>query len=97
MATFEEASPYASSLQNIQMGDLHARRVPDVPEDVNFLMEHLNDPNFDLTRSRPPSFSTQETRSKKDIYASSDFDNESQFDSDRYSISQHSTAVEFEE
>ena len=24
------------------------RHVPDVPEDVNFLIEHLNDPNFDL-------------------------------------------------
>jgi hypothetical protein len=25
--------------------------VPDVPEDIDFLMEHLNDPNYDLRRS----------------------------------------------
>lgn len=29
------------------LSTLRHRGVPDVPEDVDFLMEHLNDPNFD--------------------------------------------------
>jgi len=53
----------------------------------------LNDPNFDLTKSRPPSFSSAETRTKKDIYESSDVDAESQFDSDRYSTSRADSQV----
>ena len=91
MATLEKVHP--SSPEHVDLGD--DRHVPDVPEDVGFL-EHLNDPNYDLTESRPPSFFSVERRSKKDIYESSDFDTESQFDSDRYSTS-HSTAIDFDE
>jgi len=36
------------------------RGVPDVPDDIDFFMEHLNDPNYDLTnRSRTSVVSTQ--------------------------------------
>ena len=85
----------AVSAEHIDQRDLRSRHVPDVPEDIDFLLEHLNDPNFDLTQSRPPSFSSAGTRrkTKKDIYESSDVDAESQFDSDRYSISRAESQV----
>ena len=90
MATLADAPQYTPSVEHF---DLRARHVPDVPEDVDFLMEHLNDPNFDLTKSRPPSFVSAETRTKKDFYESSDVDAESQFDSDRYSTSRAESQV----
>jgi hypothetical protein len=86
----EDAPQYA---EHIDLHDMRRRHVPDVPEDVDFLLEHLNDPNFDLTKSRPPSFVSAETRTKKDIYESSDIDTESQFDSDRYSTSRAESQV----
>ena len=90
-----DAPQYSASVERIDLRDLRSRHVPDVPEDVDFLLEHLNDPNFDLTQSRPPSFLSTETRrkSKKDIYDSSDIDAESQFDSDRYSTSRAESQV----
>jgi hypothetical protein len=94
MATLADAPHYSTSAEHIDQHELRRRHVPDVPEDVEFLMEHLNDPNFDLTKSRPPSFASEETRTKKDLYES---DVESQFDSDRYSTSRagsHVTAVD---
>lgn len=78
---------------------LRHRNVPDVPEDVDFLMEHLNDPNFDLKRSYPPSVNSvsADVQGKK-IYAydQSDYDAESQVDSDR-PASRNSTAIEFDD
>jgi len=104
MTTLEEARPYptphyASSVEHISLRNLQARHVPDVPEDVDFLMEHLNDPNYDLNQSRPPSFlSVVDKKSKKDAYAASETDAESHFD---YSISgaesRNSTAIDFDE
>ena len=77
-----------TTTDNIDLRDLRSRHVPDVPEDVDFLMEHLNDPNFDLAQSRPPSFSERST--KKDFY---DNDAESQCNSDRYSTSRAESQV----
>jgi hypothetical protein len=74
-----DAPHYSASVEQIDLRDLRARHVPDVPEDVDFLLDHLNDPNFDLSSRRA------ESRIKKDTYESSDIDTESQFDSDRYS------------
>ena len=88
-----DAPQYSASVEHIDLRDLRARHVPDVPEDVDFLLEHLNDPNFDLTQSRPPSFASTKRRAKKDIYESSDIDAESQFDSDRYSTSRAESQV----
>jgi len=34
----------------------HMPKIPDVQKDVDFIMEHFNDPNFDL--SYPPSFAS---------------------------------------
>jgi hypothetical protein len=44
----EEEIPNTSSPQ--QVHDLHARSMPGIQKDVDFIMEHLNDPNFDLSR-----------------------------------------------
>lgn len=95
MATLADAPNYSPSVEHIDQNDLRRRHVPDVPEDVEFLLEHLNDPNFDLTKSRPPSFvsAATVTKTKKDIYESSDIDAESQFDSDRYSTSRAESQV----
>jgi len=45
----EEAKPNTSSTE--QVHDLHVRNIPDVlvQKDLEFVMEHLNDPNFDLS------------------------------------------------
>jgi hypothetical protein len=71
-------------------------------DDVDFLMEHLNDPNYDLKNSRPSlDYDEYNLSAGKKEYASSDIDNESQFGSDRYSTSRadsrNSTAIEFDE
>ena len=69
------------------------RGVPDVPEDVDFLMEHLNDPNFDYY-SDSHSFSDSSTQvfdiERKSIsdagpIRSSEFDTQSRSESMRYS------------
>ena len=85
----------SSTDQVMTPSTLRERNIPDVPEDVDFIMEHLNDPNYDLN-SRPPSF----TSVVKKKYQS-DGEAESQFDSDRYSTSRaesrNSTAIDFDE
>jgi len=101
MATMDEANAYQTSTEQVQMSNLRARHVPDVPEDIDFFMEHLNDPNYDL-KARPPSFrSVDEKKSTKKAYAGSEVDAESQYDSDRYSTSRaesrNSTAIDFDE
>ncbi len=76
---------------------MRVRNVPDVPEDVDFLMDHLNDPNYDLKKG-PPSISGSEGGEKKKRGSYSDTD--SQFDSDRYTDrpeSRNSTAIDFDE
>ncbi|KAF4623976.1 hypothetical protein D9613_001694 [Agrocybe pediades] len=96
----EDTRPYSSSTEQIdQHAHFRARIVPDVPEDVDFLMEHLNDPNFDLKKNHPPSFESLEKGGKK-FYAS-EIDTDSHFESDRYSTSRaesrNSTAIDFDD
>lgn len=65
---------------------LRARHVADVPQDVDFLMEHLNDPNFDLTKPvHVPRSDSQEFSEKqeKKLYEHS-VDADSHFDSEPY-------------
>lgn len=76
------------------------RRAPDVPEDVDFLMEHLNDPNFDLKKPMQLSASSESWEmDRKKEYDPSDADTDSQFD--RYSTSRaesrSSAAIDFDE
>lgn len=79
---------------------IRPRRVPDVPEDVEYLMEHLNDPNIDLKKPLPPLPSSEnwEMNPKKFSYESSDADTDSQFD--RYSSSRaesRTSAIDFDD
>jgi hypothetical protein len=95
MATQDEKA-FTSSTERVNVpSTLRERNVPDVPEDVDFIMEHLNDPNYDL-KSRPPSFVSVDSKGYK-----TDGEAESQFDSDRYSTSRaesrSSTAIDFDE
>ena len=86
---------------------IRQRHVPDVPEDVDFLMEHLNDPNYDLKKPVPShdarSSDSLELENKKVhlSYSPSDIDAESHMGSDRYSTSRaesrNSTAIDFDE
>ncbi|TFK41282.1 OPT oligopeptide transporter [Crucibulum laeve] len=97
----EDAKAYSSSTDQVELPNLlRPRRVPDVPEDVDFLMEHLNDPNYDL--KRPSSIRSADGKTKKGMsYDPSEIDAESQFDSDRYSTSRaesrNSTAIDFDD
>ncbi|KAF8078330.1 OPT oligopeptide transporter [Lyophyllum atratum] len=77
------------------------RQVPDVPEDVDFMMEHLNDPNFDLKKPRSVrSVGDFKSKEAKASYAASE-DADSHYESDRYSTSRaesrNSTAIEFDD
>ncbi|KAJ7893455.1 OPT oligopeptide transporter protein-domain-containing protein [Mycena olivaceomarginata] len=93
---------YASSTEELPQY-VRRRNVPDVPEDVDYMMEHLNDPNFDLKKPLAKPISLESLRSQTDqknpAYAPSDTDFES---SDRYSSpsragSRNSTAIEFDD
>lgn len=88
---------------------LRHRAVPDVPEDVDFLMEHLNDPNFDyhseLQSLSDSSTDVFELERKKASDAGSlrpsDFDAESRSESIRHSTASRSetqgTAFDYDE
>ena len=96
----DDSRPYTSSTDQFDNHvSFRPRTVPDVPEDVDFLLEHLNDPNYDLKKNHPPSFESLEKGGKK-FYAS-EIDTESHFESDRYSTSRaesrNSTAIDFDE
>ncbi|KAJ7506577.1 OPT oligopeptide transporter protein-domain-containing protein [Mycena galericulata] len=99
----DDLKPYTSSNEALPQY-VRRRTVPDVPEDVDYMMEHLNDPNIDLKKplAKPISLeSLKSTRSQttKPGYAQSDVDFDS---SDRYSApsragSRDSTVVEFDD
>lgn len=84
------------------------RHVPDVPEDVDFLMDHLNDPNYDIRHGpHSPSASSDSLAmdKKKASSLSGDFsvkeselDTESQIESTRYTAtSRMSDFTDFDE
>ena len=47
-----ETKSHSTAINVAVLPALCHRGVPDVPEDVDFLMEHLNDPNFDYEAER---------------------------------------------
>jgi len=59
----EEARLYTSATK--QVDDLHTRNMPDIQKDTEFVMEHLNDPNFDLTQL--PSYIVEGESTKGDV------------------------------
>jgi len=75
------------------------RHMPDVPEDIDFLLDHLNDPNLDLKQV----YAVRPFKEKpsKSLYDRSEIDTESRYESDRYSPSRAdsraSAAIDFEE
>ncbi|KAF8649748.1 hypothetical protein AX16_005518 [Volvariella volvacea WC 439] len=92
-----------TSVERINVSSMiRNRNVPDVPEDVDYIMEHLNDPNLDLTKPpRPISREGLEMRQKKrSSYEQSEPDAE-YLESDRYSTSRaesrNSTAIDFDD
>jgi hypothetical protein len=98
----EESKAYATGTENVAAPTYRPRQMADVPEDVDFLMEHLNDPNYDLKKG-PPSLISEELQQKKIhmAYEQSEIDGESHYESDRYSTSRaesrNSTAIDFDE
>ncbi|KAF7320173.1 OPT oligopeptide transporter [Mycena kentingensis (nom. inval.)] len=92
----DDTKPYTSSSEELPQY-VRRRNVPDVPDDIDYMMEHLNDPNLDLRKPMPKPVSDASVKEKS--YAPSDADAES---SDRYSIpsragSRDSTAIEFDD
>jgi len=53
----EKPTPHTSSTEHAYV--VHTRNIPDVQKDTEFIMAHLNDPNFDLSRL-PSSISVLE-------------------------------------
>jgi hypothetical protein len=85
---------------------LSPRHVPDVPEDVDLFMDHLNDPNYDLhsllqktdDKDLHPDHKKRQHPSDGDFSGKgSDYDTESQHTS-RYSTTESRvSAIEFDE
>lgn len=48
----EEAKPYNSSTEAVTVPTLCPCHVPDVSKDADFLMDHWDDPNYDLKQPR---------------------------------------------
>jgi hypothetical protein len=98
----DDYKPYTSSTDQLPL-PLHAlrrRAVPDVPEDVDFLMDHLNDPNFDLKKPLLDSAETVKLDTlpkRKSRYADTDVESNASHPSRTSAPSRTSTAVEFNE
>lgn len=68
---------------------LRHRNVPDVPEDVDYVMQHLNDPNWEMDQMSPTASVTSfpmdpkgdRSSSTGHSFHSTDLDSESQVDS----------------
>ncbi|KAJ7462034.1 OPT oligopeptide transporter [Mycena latifolia] len=91
----DDLKPYLSSNEELPQY-VRRRNVPDVPEDVDYVMDHLNDPNLDLKKPMGKPISSESFKT----YANSDVDTESS--DGRYSTpsragSRNSTAIEFDD
>lgn len=102
MSAMEDSSHAHSNDASVHIAipTFRPRQVPDVPEDVEFIMEHLNDPNFDLKKSRS-AYSLESSEGKEFKGYDDTEDMESRYESERYSSSRpesrSSSAVEFDE
>ncbi|KAJ7762744.1 OPT oligopeptide transporter [Mycena maculata] len=100
----EDYKPYTSSTDQLPL-PLHAprrrvrRSMPDVPQDIDsdFLMEHLNDPNLDLSNPTPQSVDTVELGTFTDTDAESNRSGRTFEPSGSSAGSRASTAVEFDD
>ncbi|KAJ7102359.1 OPT oligopeptide transporter protein-domain-containing protein [Mycena belliarum] len=95
----DDLKPYVSSSEELPQYAIRRRNVPDVPDDVDYIMEHLNDPNLDLNNPSGQSSKPHSVKGDKKPTYDSDVDLES---SDRHSASsragsRNSTAIEFDD
>lgn len=97
---------FTSTTNILNSSVMRHRGVPDVPEDVDFIMEHLNDPNFDLRSELQSDLSDSSTQvfdpEKKNVsYTPSEFDAQSCSESTRHSTASrtesHVSAFEYDE
>lgn len=92
---------YTTAAEPVSLPTYRPRQMADVPEDVDFLMEHLNDPNYDLKKPHSLRSDVELHPKTKTYYENSDVDAESHYESDRYSTSRaesrNSTAIDFDE
>lgn len=104
----EDTKAFTSSSEEVfsmPTTTLRARRVPDVPVDVDgdFIKKHLNDPYIDLVRpyKATESMELSDKKAQQMHYSPSELDAESNYDTDRFSTSRaesrNSTAIEFDE
>ncbi|KAG8220066.1 OPT oligopeptide transporter [Butyriboletus roseoflavus] len=104
-----EHRAFNSATNVVGPSSVRRRGVPDVPEDVDFLMEHLNDPNFDY-HSELQSLSDSSTEvfelEKKKVSDAgsvrlSEFDVQSRSESTRYSTTSRTetqdTALDYDD
>jgi len=61
----EEARSSISSTQQVYA--LYAHNIPDDQKNVDFVMKHLNDPNFDLSRLPSPISVIEEQLTKRNF------------------------------
>ena len=82
----------------VEPNTLHYRGRPDVPEDVDFALEHLNDPNLDLRAFSRRSLDGHRDKKAASHYsgAASDVDTESHFDSTSRAESRYDAGFDFE-
>lgn len=92
----EEPKGLSTAVDDSRPG-LVVRQVPDVPEDIEWYREHLNDPNLDLRATRPSSVRSygDSTKKKYSGYEPSEMDSEDQYD--RYSTSRAESTMDFDE
>ncbi|KAK7041928.1 hypothetical protein VNI00_008910 [Paramarasmius palmivorus] len=102
----EDSKAFTTSTEHVAFPTFPAhlarpRHVPDVPEDVDFMMEHLNDPNMDLKKPLLSTESLELGTKKANHYAPSEIDTDSHIDSERFTQSRaesrNSTAIEFDD
>ncbi|KAG6837863.1 hypothetical protein H0H93_013016 [Arthromyces matolae] len=82
-----EDTPRAYTTQaavNVSIPTFRPRQVPDVPEDVDYAQEHLNDPYLDLKKR--PSVHSLEVKNEKESKKYAE-DAESHYETDRFSTS----------
>jgi hypothetical protein len=101
-----EPRVFNSASNIVTPSSVRHRGVPDVPEDVDFIMEHLNDPNFDyhsdlqsLSDSSTEVFELEKKRARS--VRVSEFDAQSRSESLRYSTASRTetqgTAFDYDE
>ncbi|KAF8898456.1 OPT oligopeptide transporter [Infundibulicybe gibba] len=104
----EDTKTYSSSTERVAIPTLRPRHVPDVPEDVDFLLEHLNDPNYDIKKHPLPSPTSEHSPDSFEMnrkhlrmsYDHSEMDTDSRFGSDRWTPSRaesRNSAVDFDD